>query len=138
MEFTKSEIYLLHDLVFKLDKYAHTVLEKKLNLTYNHFLMLVAISLEHINNQQDIVAHMNLSKTSVSLRIKELVDENLVLQKIDPEHRRQKIISLTKKGDSLRKRAENIILNEAEQLMVKSRIDRVMMKKSLESMLENI
>lgn len=113
--FRGSELYLLHEVVMRLDRVAQDLL-KPLGLTYAEFLVLLQIVEQPGTRHHDVAQRMNLSKTSVSLRVKTLLERNWIVQRQNPRNRREQLLEPTPAGREVLDQAVRTLADAAEPL----------------------
>jgi DNA-binding MarR family transcriptional regulator len=96
-----SPSYSLHKLVFMLDRYADELLKTKFNITYKRFLFLAVLQSKENMTQHDLAIALGYSDPAVSIMLIQLTKDDYVTIKVSPSHARKRIVSLTKKGDTL-------------------------------------
>jgi DNA-binding MarR family transcriptional regulator len=116
-KFSKTEVYLLHNIVYNIDCIAEEILMNALGIKYTDFLILMHTDALVSTSQEILSGHMNLSKSAVSKRIASLVNGGLLNRVENPTNRRENIIELTEKGISVVKNAYSILTNTSEPFM---------------------
>ena len=135
MDFQRSEVYKLHELVIRLDHIARKVLEP-LGVSYADFLVLLNASEHEQRRQSDIAAGMGLSKPAVSLRIKALVKKGLVIHTQNNVNRREWFVSLSDEGRSVVARAEGLLSDSADPVFSSLGAERSAFLRHLNRLLE--
>lgn len=113
--FRRGELYLLHDVVIRLDRVAQELL-KPIGLTYGDFLVLLQIAEQPGARHHEIATRMGLSKTSVSLRVRDLITRGWIVQQQNPENRREQLLETTPAGRDVLDRAVRVLEESAEPL----------------------
>lgn len=116
MNFEQSSIYKIQNIVFKLNKIAQGLLKEGIGISYGEFLILMHASSPNTSNQQDLVQLLDVSKSVVSQRIRNMVDKGLLLQILNPENRREYIIELTDKGRRCLQASYQLLLDNGMQI----------------------
>jgi DNA-binding MarR family transcriptional regulator len=73
-------------------------------MTYEMFQVMMVLWKKHQVNQQEVANAVQKNKASLTPLIDNLVKINLVTRSEDPDDRRNKIISLTKKGKEYKRK----------------------------------
>jgi DNA-binding MarR family transcriptional regulator len=113
--FRQGELYRLHDVVIRLDRIAQELL-KPLGMSYGEFLVLLHIAEQPGTRHYEVARRMGLSKTSVSLRVKVLLDRQWVFQYQNRENRREQQLEPTAHGREMLDRAVETLEGAAEPL----------------------
>lgn len=93
--------YLLHHLASTLDRQSDQILLERLGIGFSQYKILMALKW-HANVQQRFVAeYLGQTEASISRQIKLLADKGLVQTRTSPTNRRERITSLSGKGDRL-------------------------------------
>ena len=137
MDFQHSEVYKLHELVIRLDEIAKRILEP-LGISYADFLVLLNASEYDRRRQSDIAATMGLSKPSVSLRIKALVQKGLVHHTQNDVNRREWFVGLSDEGRNVVARAEGLLSDEATPVFSSLGSAREGFREQLDHLLETL
>lgn len=134
----KSLGYMLHNLVFILDRHSDEVLRKNLNLGYSQLKIIIAAKSVSGLKQLDIAKFLGQTEASVSRQIKLLKSQGLLSVQVDPSNRRARSIVLTDKGSELGKRSIEMLeqahasvfgsLSFAEQKLMRELLDRLVNK----------
>lgn len=99
--FFTSEAFILHQIVFMLDRLARQEVLDRLGVSYNEFLVMMMVRELPGPNQGDICDALDLSRSQVSQRVSALREKGMLNQRRDPKNRRQVRLALTPKGQSL-------------------------------------
>ena len=96
-----TESYLLSTIFQRFVRLNKRFLEKYLReqgITYEQYHFLYMLSINPSCNQNFLCEYFNAKKSLVSNVLRNLEDNHLITQKIDPNNRRSYIINLTDKG----------------------------------------
>lgn len=105
----------IHVLAHKINLEADKILSKiELNLNGYKFLHILK---HHKLTQADLGNICGISPAASSKQIKILTDARYLETKINPDNRRQHIIQLTKKGNSILKEADLLLDNMAKKIL---------------------
>ncbi len=96
--FRDSEVFLLHEIVTRLDRLARVRILEREDVTYPEFLVLMAIREMGTPAQVDVGGLLDMSKSLVSQRVLALLKKGLVVQSPDPQSRRHVRLALTDGG----------------------------------------
>ena len=96
--FTQTEVFLLHEIVGRLDRFARKhVLETK-GISYGEFLVALAVREMAQPTHGEVGDFLDMSKSLVSQLVAALVAKGLVVQSRDEENRRRVRLALTAAG----------------------------------------
>lgn len=96
--FTQTEVFLLHEIVARFDRLApRHVLEAK-GISYPEFLVAMAVRELPQPTHGEVGKLLDMSKSLVSQRVGTLLAKGFIVQRRDPENRRQVRLALTKSG----------------------------------------
>ena len=96
--FTQTEVFLLHEIVARFDRLApRRVLEAK-GISYPEFLVAMAVRELPQPTHGEVGKLLDMSKSLVSQRVGTLLAKRFIVQRRDPENRRQVRLALTKSG----------------------------------------
>lgn len=96
--FTETEVYLLHEIVARLDRLARQrVLDEK-GISYAEFLVAMAVREMPQPTHGEVGALLDMSKSSVSQRVAGLLAKGMVVQRRHAENRREVRLELTAAG----------------------------------------
>ena len=96
--FTETEVFLLHEIVARLDRLARErVLDAK-GISYAEFLVAMAVQEMAQPTHGDVGRLLDMSKSLVSQRVAGLLAKGLVVQRREAQNRRQVRLALTAAG----------------------------------------
>ncbi|MCA1755464.1 MAG: MarR family transcriptional regulator [Spirochaeta sp.] len=110
--FRATELFQMHELVIQLDRAAQIILAP-LGITYNDFLVLLAVYGNPSSSQQEIAQSIGVGKASISLRTRALSEKGLVVQSLNPENRRETLLVLSGQGQRVYQEAASILTERA-------------------------
>jgi len=96
--FTETEVFLLHEIVARLDRLARERVLDAMGLSYAEFLVAMAVNEMQRPTQGEVGELLDMSKSLVSQRVSALLTKGLLVQNRDTENRRQVQLVLTAKG----------------------------------------
>jgi DNA-binding MarR family transcriptional regulator len=114
--FTSTELYLLHEIVIRLDRLARTEILEPRGILYPEFLVMMAVRELQSPTQEAVRNHIDLSTSLVSQRVSALRKKGLIKQRQNPQNRREVHLSLTDKGNQVLDSAYEAMLSSSEQL----------------------
>jgi DNA-binding MarR family transcriptional regulator len=85
--------------VFLLDKIADQILQKRMNLGFSQFLVMMTLADQPHAPQKFIAAALDQTQAAVSRQIELLVRKGLVVRARKLDNKREYILSLTKLGE---------------------------------------
>ena len=115
--FTQTEVYLLHEIVTRLDRLARLRVLDANGLTYAEFLVAMAVSELGEPAQGEVGELLDMSKSLVSQRVTSLIAKNFVIQNRDAENRRQVRLALTPTGRQALERVYEKLAGNAESIL---------------------
>lgn len=132
--FQESELYKLHAVVIALDRIAQRLLEP-LSITYTEFLVMLSASEASDRTQSDIGRHMGLGKSSISVKVKALLDKDLVVQQQNTSNRRENFLVLTNTGKQVLASAIDRLSANAEPAFTATGENRIAFDRALDSLM---
>ncbi|HUP26728.1 MAG TPA: MarR family winged helix-turn-helix transcriptional regulator [Candidatus Limnocylindrales bacterium] len=108
--------YLIHHVATLLERQAEKLLQERFAIGFSQFKILMALKWKTNVQQRQIADSLGQTEASVSRQIKMLQEQGLLANRISPENRRQRIISLTAKGDKLAQAAMTSLTNYQQTL----------------------
>ena len=115
--FTQTEVYLLHEIVTRLDRLARLRVLDANGLTYAEFLVAMAVSEMGEPAQGEVGELLDMSKSLVSQRVTSLIAKNFVIQNRDADNRRQVRLALTPTGRQALERVYEKLAGNAESIL---------------------
>ena len=132
--FQENELYKMHAVVIALDRIAQQLLEP-LDITYTEFLVMLSASEAGDRTQSDIGHQMGLGKASISIKVKALLDKRLVIQRQNPQNRRENFLLLTTKGKEILASAVERLSSSAEPAFQAMGEDRTPVRRGLDTLM---
>ena len=96
--FIETEVFLLHEVVARLDRLARRRVLDANGLTYAEFLLAMAVNELERPTQAEVGELLDMSKSLVSQRVGGLLAKGFIVQQRDAENRRQVRLDLTPAG----------------------------------------
>jgi DNA-binding MarR family transcriptional regulator len=103
--------YLLHHLTTTLDRQSDQVLSERLGIGFSQFKILMALGRKDRCAQRDIAAYLGQTEASISRQIKLLIEKGLLQSRTSPTSRRERVTTLTAKGEALMDKAMQVLNN---------------------------
>ncbi|HEU4715917.1 MAG TPA: MarR family winged helix-turn-helix transcriptional regulator [Candidatus Saccharimonadales bacterium] len=97
----KSPVYILHKLVFALDRAADELLQEKFGISHNRAVVLVAILDHQDMTQHQIALKLGRTDAAVSSLMAELIKDGYVAVRVSEHHKRKNVVTLTPAGEAL-------------------------------------
>lgn len=96
--FTQTEVFLLHEIVARFDRLAPRHVLQAKGISYPEFLVAMAVRELPQPTHGEVGKLLDMSKSLVSQRVGTLLAKRFIVQRRDPENRRQVRLALTKPG----------------------------------------
>jgi len=96
--FTHTEVFLLHEIVGRLDRFARKHVLDTRGISYSEFLVALAVREMAQPTHGEVGDFLDMSKSLVSQMVAGLVAKGLVVQRRDAQNRRQVRLALTAAG----------------------------------------
>ncbi len=116
LNFKLSEVFLLHEIVIRLDRLARQTILEERGVTYQEFLVMMSARELPTPTQDDVAQYLDISRSSVSQRVSSLLEKQLVLQVQDKSNRRKVNLSLTPQGAELLSEIYSLMLGATEEV----------------------
>lgn len=114
--FTETEVFLLHEIVTRLDRLARSRVLEARGISYPEFLVAMAVRELAAPNHGDVGELLDMSKSLVSQRVASLMAKGVMVQNPDRENRRQMRLELTPAGRKLLEQVYRELADQASQL----------------------
>jgi DNA-binding MarR family transcriptional regulator len=119
----ESSAYLLHKLVFELDRGADSLLRTQMGISYKRAVFLLVLEQCGTVTQHELAAALGYSDPSVSTMLVELAKEGYLQIAVSPEHARKRLVSITAKGSEAVAHGRQMLDAHFDQLMQASGVD---------------
>ena len=93
--------YSLHHLALVLDRQSDLLLQERLDIGFSQFKILMALKWHSGVQQKQIASKLGQTEASVSRQIKTLQEVGLITAKKSANNKRERITTLTPKGEKL-------------------------------------
>src|SRR5216683_997461 len=97
----KSAAYLLHQLVFELDRAADSLLRTQIGISYKRAVFLLVLEECGTVTQHELAVALGYSDPSISTMLVELAKEGYLQTIVSPQHARKRLVSITAKGSEV-------------------------------------
>lgn len=114
--FTETEVFLLHEIVARLDRLARKRVLDAIGLSYAEFVLAMAVNEMERPTQAEVGELLDMSKSLVSQRVSGLLAKGFLVQQRQPENRRQVRLELTAAGRQALETIYKQLAGNAEQL----------------------
>jgi DNA-binding MarR family transcriptional regulator len=114
--FTETEVFLLHEIVARLDRLARKRVLDAIGLSYAEFVLAMAVNEMERPTQAEVGELLDMSKSLVSQRVSGLLAKGFLIQQRQPENRRQVRLELTATGRQALETIYEQLAGNAEQL----------------------
>jgi DNA-binding MarR family transcriptional regulator len=114
--FTETEVFLLHEIVARLDRLARKRVLDAIGLSYAEFVLAMAVNEMERPTQAEVGELLDMSKSLVSQRVGNLLAKGFLVQQRRPENRRQVRLELTAAGRQALETIYEQLAGNAEQL----------------------
>ncbi len=118
-----SNSFKIHRLAIEMDKVADNVLRAELNISYSRFYFLLTLQQDKYHTQHMLAEALGYSDPAVSKMVVELSKDGHVTVVHDPSHGRRRLVSITKKGEEMAKRAMAVLDACFSQVATSVRVD---------------
>jgi DNA-binding MarR family transcriptional regulator len=118
-----SPAYLLHKLVFEMDREADKLLRSQIGISYKRILFLVILQHHEAITQHELALALGYSDPAVSAMLLELAKDGYVKTTPSPEHGRKRLVTITPQGSEILTRSRQLLDSHVEKLMVAADVD---------------
>ena len=119
----KSPAYLLHKLVFELDRAADSLLRTHVGISYNRMLFLVVLQECGTITQHELAVALSYSDPAVSTMLVELAKDGYISTTKSPAHGRKRLVSITPQGSEVVANGRHLLDAHFDQLMEAAHVD---------------
>ncbi len=134
--FTQTEVYLLHEIVGRLDRWARKHVLDARGISYGEFLVAMAVREMAQPTHGEVGAMLDMSKSLVSQRVGGLLAKGFIVQRRDAQNRRQVQLELTAPGQEALEQIYQELANNASRLFDVLRASRPQFLQSLRRLKE--
>lgn len=118
-----SPAYLLHKLVFELDRAADQLLRTQVGISYKRALFLVVLQECGTVTQHALAVALGYSDPAVSTMLLELAQDGYLRTAPSPEHGRKRLVTITPKGSEVVANGRHLLDSRFDQLMQAAGVD---------------
>lgn len=118
-----SPAYLLHRVVFDMDRAADRLLRQRLSISYKRALFLLILKLRGTVTQHELAVALGYSDPAVSTMLLELAKEGFVQTAPSPKHGRKRLVTITRKGMAIVAKTRQFLDSQFAQLMESAGVD---------------
>ena len=115
--FIDTEVFLLHEIVVRLDRLARKRVLDAVGLSYAEFVLAMAVNELEQPTQAEVGALLDMSKSLVSQRVGGLMAKGVLVQHREVEDRRQVRLELTAAGRRTLEKIYEQLAGNAEKLL---------------------
>jgi DNA-binding MarR family transcriptional regulator len=112
-----STTYLLHKLVFELDRAADRLLRLHVGISYKRAVFLFVLEAEGTITQHELAVALGYSDPAVSTMLVELANAGYITTTPSPAHRRKRLVSITPYGREVVAQGRSMLDMYFDQLM---------------------
>lgn len=134
--FGGSEVFLLHELVSRLDGFSRRRTLGPLGLTFAEFMILLGIQFCAPSTQEAVGNFASMSKSLVSQRVGVMVKKGLVFQERNSSDRREVFLRLTTEGLGKLSKSQSQLNQSSETLLGHLGTDREAFRSALVTLIE--
>ena len=118
-----SPAYLLHKLVFELDRAADHLLRTHMGISYKRVLFLAVLQECGTVTQHALAVALGYSDPAVSTMLLELAKDGYLRTAPSPEHGRKRLVTITPKGSEVVANGRHLLDSRFDQLMGAAGVD---------------
>jgi DNA-binding MarR family transcriptional regulator len=115
--------YLLHKLVFELDRAADQLLRTDVGISYKRSLFLLVLQQRGTITQHQLAVALGYSDPAISSMLLELAKDGYITTTKSPEHGRKRLVTLTPKGSETVTKGKHLLSSQFDQLMQSAGVD---------------
>jgi DNA-binding MarR family transcriptional regulator len=115
--FTDTEVFLLHEIVARLDRLARKRVRDAVGLSYAGFVLAMAVNELDRPTQAEVGELLDMSKSLVSQRVGGLMAKGVLVQRREADDRRQVRLELTVAGRRTLEKLYEQLAGNAEKLL---------------------
>lgn len=130
--------YLVHRLVMEMDRIADKILSSKFAISYKRCQFLAVLQQSGTITQHRLAVLLGLSDPAVSRMMISLLSAQLVTIKVDPDHARKRLVTLTSKGDEITTEGVAILHAHFKEVIIKAGIDPLSYSKQTKNILTTL
>lgn len=101
--------YLLHHTSFVLARQSDQVLQEQLGIGFSQFKLLLILQQANAIQQRQVAAQLGQTEASISRQVNLLQESGMITNQVNPNNRREHLISLTPKGIKVTEKSMEIL-----------------------------
>ncbi len=118
-----SSAYLLHKLVFELDRAADKLLRTHLGISYKRALFLFVLQYHGTITQHELAVALGYSDPAISAMLLELAKDGYIRTTPSPEHGRKRLVTITSKGSEIGAKGRQLLDSHFDKLIRAAGVD---------------
>ena len=118
-----SPAYLLHKLVFDLDRAADRLLQAEVGISYKRLLFLALVPPHGQLVQHELAQALGYSDPAVSTMLQTLTKEGYLTTSPSPAHGRKRLVTLTPRGRRLVSKSRRLLDARFAALLAAAKVD---------------
>jgi DNA-binding MarR family transcriptional regulator len=115
--------YLLHKLVFELDRAADQLLQTHVGISYKRALFLLVLQDHGTITQHELAVALGYSDPAISTMLLELAKDDYIRTTKSPEHGRKRLVTITPQGSEVVAKGRDLLNAHFDQLMETAGVD---------------
>lgn len=128
----------LHTFVCLVDKMLDKSLQAQLGVSLSQYHILSVVRRKSVLSQKDVAVSLEVTEAAVSRQIKGLVDLGVLQKDVNPENRRENLLSITKQGRMVFEKSYKILNKKwSEALNVLEDSDQARLARAVDILLFN-
>lgn len=137
-----SSAYILHQLIFRLNRVGDNQLKDRFDISYDRALVLAAIHHQKNTTQHNLAVTLGRTDAAVSIMLGKLEKENLVKIRKSQQHLRKNTVALTNTGVAVLEKIYAHFSAQFDKLVANAGVDSKayseMNRKIYETLIERI
>jgi DNA-binding MarR family transcriptional regulator len=118
-----SSAYLLHKLVFELDRAADQLLRTHVGISYKRALFLFVLQYHGTITQHELAVALGYSDPAVSTMLLELAKDGYIRTTPSPEHGRKRLVTITPQGSEVVAKGRQLLDSRFDELLRAAGVD---------------
>jgi DNA-binding MarR family transcriptional regulator len=118
-----SSAYLLHKLVFEMDRAADQLLRAHMGISYKRVLFLAVLQECGTVTQHALAVALGYSDPAISTMLLELAKDGYISTTKSPEHQRKRLVTITPKGSEVVAKGRHLLDSRFDKLMQAAGVD---------------
>jgi DNA-binding MarR family transcriptional regulator len=118
-----SSAYLLHKLVFELDRAADQLLRTHVGISYKRALFLFVLQYHGTITQHELAVALGYSDPAVSTMLLELAKDGYIRTTPSQEHGRKRLVTITPQGSEVVAKGRQLLDSRFDELLRAAGVD---------------